>query len=86
MDEKTIVVVYHKHKLKNEFDMYIPDLGITVDGTDITSLNAKVYTLLSAIMWYYEEHGIPLEFKTTYDEAGRFRKTAADYVSYLPLK
>lgn len=88
MDTNTIVVVYRKHKLSNVFDMYIPDLHILVENDSrgtIATLNSRALVYLKAICHYYEESGVPLEFKVTYEEGSKYRKSTGDYVSYLQM-
>ena len=87
-NDNTIVVVYRKHKLKDVYDMYVPDLGILIESPnngDIATLNVRALSYLQALIHYYEEHGTPLTFRVTFEEGGRYRKSASDYVSYLNI-
>ena len=67
-------------------DIFIPDLSLTIHGTDFVDGLAKASLRGSAIYYYNKERNLPIALNTTYDEAQqicdeRFSKNA--FVAYV---
>lgn len=52
----------------NNFTMYIPDLHVTVEGSDYVELYARAAVCASAILYYNKEHNLTTTRSTDFDK------------------
>lgn len=49
------------------YTMYIPDLHVTVEGSDYVELYARAAVCASAIIYYNKEHNLTTTYNTTFE-------------------
>lgn len=52
----------------SKYTMYIPDLHVTVEGSDYVELYARAAVCASAIIYYNKEHNLTTSYSTTFEE------------------
>lgn len=67
-DDIQIPVIVEQQKT-GRVDIFIPDLGLTIHGTDFVDGLAKASLRGSAIYYYNLERNLPIQLTTTYEEA-----------------
>lgn len=67
----------------NKFEMYIPDLHVTIEGSDYVELYARASVCASAIVYYHREHNFSMNIKTTYEEITAMCKSKNQFPTYL---
>lgn len=56
---------------KSGYDIYIPDLDMTVHGHDFISATANAVLKCTAIYYYNLQHNLPFNLSTSYTEADK---------------
>ena len=56
---------------KNGYDIYIPDLDMTVHGHDFISATANAVLKCTAIYYYNLQHNLPFTLSTSYTEVDK---------------
>lgn len=71
---------------KTQCDIYIPDLDMTVHGTDYVDAIANASMKASAVYFYNLERNIALEFKHTYASVEELaKKNKRWFATYIAL-
>lgn len=64
-----IPIVVQAHK--SHYDIYVPDLDMTIHGTDFISATANAVLKCTAIYYYNLQHNLPFTLSVSYSEADK---------------
>lgn len=67
------------------YTMYIPDLHMTIDGSDYVELYARAVVSATAVVHYNKEHNLTTKFSTTYEDVAERCHGKSQFPTYLAL-
>ena len=72
-------------KSKKHCDIYIPDLDITIHGSDYVDAISNAILKASAIYYYNLDRNLRFEFKYTYADVERLCKSRGQFATFINL-